>query len=185
MVKLSIVLVSLLFPIAAGAQSPPSKAERDAYRAKQMKLIHRAYELQPRRRDTPLRELNISDNEVREIQVVAAKHIPKVLLNISPVVTGCPCEEGPQCTEQVYIVAEKGQTSVGLQLSRVRKAWQVGVVQEWWLNFDALKANRTKLTYDDYAARMDELYRVFPMCVGNLVPAENTTAAVPKVESGK
>jgi hypothetical protein len=52
---------------------------------------------------------------------VAEKLIPKALLNISPVVTGCACEES----------------------------------------------------------------RDFPQCVGELLPAENTTASMPTVESGK
>lgn len=181
----SILGLALVLAAAASAQAPQSAAERRANREQQMRLVERAFELRPRRRDTPLRELNISDNEVREIQVVAAKYVPKVLLNISPVVAGCPCEEGPQCTEQVFIVAEKPQSSVGLQLSRVKNAWQLGVVQEWWLRFDALTADRNKMDYQKYLSVLNELYRDFPMCVGELVPAENTTASTPKVESRK
>jgi hypothetical protein len=168
----SILAVTLALAAAAGAQSPSSKAEREAYRERQMDLIDRAWQLRPGRRDEPLRELNITDNEIREIQGVAAKYIPKTLMNISPVIAGCPCEEGPQCTDQVYIVAEKGEKSVGLQLSRVKNAWQVGVVQEWWFRHDALQARRAKMEYRQYKSEIDELFRVFPMCVGELVPAK-------------
>ena len=146
---------------------------------------YRAWQLLPKRRDEPLRYLNISDNEVREIQQVAEKYLPKVLLNISPVVTGCPCEEGPQCTDQVYIVAETAQSSKGLQLSRVKNAWVVGSVQQWYLRYDELIARESKMDFRSLMRAESELFREFPMCVGELVPAEKTTASVPKAEPKK
>jgi hypothetical protein len=146
---------------------------------------YRAWQLMPKRRDEPLRYLNISDNEVREIQLVAEKYLPKVLLNISPVVTGCPCEEGPQCTDQVYIVAEAGQTSKGLQLSHVRNAWVVGSVQQWFFRYEELLLRQDKMDFESFMRASNELYREFPMCVGELVPAENKTASVPKAETQK
>ena len=185
---ISILGLGLLLVTAASAQVPASKAERDAYRVqatKRVRIQDRAYELRPQRRDEPLRYLNISDNEVREIQLVAEKYLPKSLLNISPVVTGCPCEEGPQCTDQVYIVAETAQSSKGLQMSRVRNAWIVGSVQQWWLKYDALGASSGQMNYAKYESAMNELVRDFPMCVGELVPAENTTASTPKAETKK
>jgi hypothetical protein len=145
----------------------------------------RAWLLLPKRRDEPLRYMNISDIEVREIQLVAEKYLPKVLLNISPVVTGCPCEEGPQCTDQVYIVAENGSSSKGLQLSRVRNAWVVGTVQQWYLRYAELVAREPKMNFQDVMREESELYREFPMCVGDLVPAEKTTASTPKAETKK
>ena len=127
---ISILGLAVLLVAAASAQVPHVEGgARRPIRSqmlKRMRIVDRADELRPRRRDEPLRYLNISDNEVREIQLMAEKYLPKVLLNISPVVTGCPCEEGPQCTDQVYIVAESGQSSRGLQMSRVRNAWVVG-----------------------------------------------------------
>ena len=185
---ISILGLALLLVTVASAQAPKSKAEWEAYRAQAMKLMRiekRANELRPGRRDEPLRYLNISDNEVREIQLVAEKYLPKSLLNISPVVTGCPCEEGPQCTDQVYIVAETAQSSKGLQMSRVKDAWVVGTVQQWWLKRDALNAQYGKLDYAKFESAMNELVRDFPTCVGELVPAENKTASVPKAETKK
>jgi len=185
---ISILGLAVLLVTAASAQMPMSKVERDAYRSqmiKRMRIVDRAHELRPRRRDEPLRYLNISDNEVREIQLMAEKYLPRVLLNISPVVTGCPCEEGPQCTDQVYIVAETAQSSRGLQMSRVRNAWVVGSVQQWWLKHDELAAQRGKMGYEKYESALNELARDFPMCVGELVPADNTTAAMPKAEPKK
>jgi hypothetical protein len=184
----SILVTALLFATAASGQGPRSKAERDAYRAQVVKLMSiekRANELRPRRRDEPLRYLNISDYEVREIQLMAEKYLPKVLLNISPVVTGCPCEEGPQCTDQVYIVAETAQSSKGLQMSRVRNAWVVGSVQQWWLKHDEFTAQSGKMSYEKRESAMNELMREFPICVGELVPAENTTVSKSKAEPKK
>jgi hypothetical protein len=144
---------------------------------------YRAWQLRPRRRDEPLRYLNISDYEVREIQEVAGKYLPKVLLNISPVVTGCPCEEGPQCTDQVYIVAQTARDSRGLQLSRVRNAWVVGAVQQWYLKYEELHAREPKLNYLDVMRAESELYREFPVCVGEMVPAGNKTITPQKAET--
>lgn len=184
----SILSVSLLFAVAASAeerndQSQMSPRARDFL--KRWELQKHVLALQPTRRDAPLRYLNISDNEVREIQLVAEKYVPKVLLNISPVVTGCACEEGPQCTEQVFIVAEKPGKSVGLQLSRIKNAWVVGNVQQWFLRYDALRAQQKEMDYDRFYRAEGELLREFPACVGELVPAENTTASMPKAEAKK
>lgn len=182
------VILALNLAAAASAQVPVTATTYEARRAqltKQRNIMTRAYELRPRRRDEPLRYLNLSDNEVREIQLVAEKFVPKNLLNISPVVAGCACEEGPQCTDQVYIVAESGQTSKGLQLSRVKNNWQVGVVQQWWLKYDDLEANRKKMSYEKFEGALNEHFRDFPMCVGELVPAEKTTASTSKAETKK
>jgi hypothetical protein len=178
------VLAALGLVVTASAEEKrvPGRVEAKPRRSDP---FYRALQLAPKRRDEPLRYLNISDYEVREIQEVAAKYLPKVLLNISPVVTGCPCEEGPQCTDQVYIVAETGQSSKGLQLSRVRNAWIVGSVQQWYLRFEELLARRRKMDYLSFERAESELFREFPMCVGELVPAEKTTASVPKAEPKK
>jgi hypothetical protein len=140
----------------------------------------RAWLLIPQRRNSPLRELNISDDEVREVQVLAALYLPRELVNISPVVTNCPCEEGPTCTAQVYVLATgKGRTK-GLQLSRMNQTWQVGIVQGWWLKHEALKQQDTGNKFlDEYREEKarNELLEEFPVCVGQLVPATQTAAA--------
>ena len=137
-----------------------------------LSLEQRAVELRPRRRDEPLRYLNITDIEVREIQFVAEKFIPKAIVNISPVVTGCPCEEGPQCTEQVYIVANaRGQSPADCSSRGSRMRGSVGIIQQWWLRYDALRARRTSMDWRAYEASEAELLRELPQCVGELVPA--------------
>jgi hypothetical protein len=154
------------------------------------KIWERALDLMPERRNTPLRELNISDNEVREVQAIAALHLPRALVNISPVVTDCPCEEGPTCTAQVYVLAtSKGKTS-GLQLSRMNQTWGVGVVQQWWLKRAAIRRQTTGNTYlDDYLEQkaLNELIEEFPVCVGQLVPASQiaSTAKAPQSRQEK
>jgi hypothetical protein len=154
------------------------------YWQQQSKRYHgiwqRALDLSPGRRDTPLRELNISDEEVREVQAIAAHYLPRALVNISPVVGGCPCEEGRACTAQVYVLAtSKGQTS-GLQLSRTGQHWDVGVVQKWWLKRSAIQRQNTGNAFLDYylaeKARND-LLEEFPMCDANMAGGAQSTAA--------
>jgi hypothetical protein len=144
------------------------------------RIWKRALELSPGRRETPLRDLNISDSEVREVQVIAARFLPKALVNISPVVTECPCEEGPNCTAQVYVLATgKGQTS-GLQMSRTKEVWDVSVVQKWWLKRNAIQRQNTGNTFlDDYLAQKahNEMLDEFPMCAGQIdLPLKSAAA---------
>src|SRR5689334_13746584 len=115
----------------------------DEQRERYGRIAKRAHELFPRRRDAPLRDVNISDDEVREVQAIKEKYLPNDYVNISPVVTDCPCEEGPTCTAQVFVVATLNGEERGLQLSRLNEQWQVGVVQQWWLKFQAIQRQHT------------------------------------------
>jgi hypothetical protein len=180
-------VAGLALAMTASAQQPATVAQRESRRAeldRRIAIEQRAYELRPRRRDAPLRYLNISDNEVREIQQVAEKFLTPTMLNISPVIEGCPCEEGPLCTDQVYVVPFANDKATGLQLSRVKNVWQVGVVQQWWARYDALNARGKKMDYLEFRRAESELFREFPSCVGELVPAEKT-ASTAKVETPK
>src|SRR5262245_30794779 len=135
----AIAVLALLIPVWAHGEAPqPAKpaqppaavrktpAEREAQRVRMSDVKARAISLEPHRRDTPMRELNITDFEIREIQDVASKYLVRSMLNISPVVSGCACEEGPLCTDQVYVVATTPSETRGLQLSRIRNAWVIG-----------------------------------------------------------
>jgi hypothetical protein len=126
-------------------------------------LSDRIQQSRPVRRDAPLRELNLSDNEVREIQAVAHSLLPGSIVNISGVVEECPCEEGPTCSDQVWIVAHRSGESLGLQLSRVSGRWTVGVLQQWWLSFDRLRKNRSPGS-SAYTEAFLELQDQFPVC---------------------
>ena len=130
-------------------------------------ISKRAAELKPAYRAEPLRYLNISDEEVRQVQRVSVKYLPRAMVNISPVVTNCPCEEGPNCTAQVYVVATTGEKSKGLQLSLLKDQWIVGVVQQWWIRRDGLHAPPPAaglLERYRYEKALHELYSEFPVC---------------------
>ena len=148
-------------------------------------IARRARALFPGRRDSPLRDLNISDNEIREVEAIAQKYLPRSLVNISPVVAECPCEEGPTCTAQVYVVATTRTSSRGLQLSRMNDHWVVGMVQQWWHRRDAIVSQNTGNRFLDdylYEKAVNELYEEFPACVGQMVPA-NQAASTPTAPS--
>ena len=173
-----------LIALLAGAQSPtPTNAARKAPSYEEFRkmrvLLDRANALRPRRRDTPLRELNITDNEVREIEAIARRELVSSMLNISPVVAGCPCEDGPLCTDQVYVVATAANATLGLQLSRVRNAWVVGPVQQWWRRNDALARRSAKMEFREAFDAQNALLLEFPMCVGN-TPDPDTKIAQTK-----
>lgn len=150
-------------------------------------VSRRAEALKPAYRAEPLRYLNITDEEIREVQLISVKHLPPAMMNISPVVTNCACEEGPNCSAQLFVVATTGDKSKGLQLSRVKDQWMVGVVQQWWHRREAMhvpKPGSDFLERYRYERALYELYSEFPACVGDLVPAK-TTASTPKIEPKK
>ncbi|MEM9335261.1 MAG: hypothetical protein AAGA33_10460 [Pseudomonadota bacterium] len=87
----------------------------------------------PARRDEPLREANITDSEVRQIEGVVREMHPGSLVYISAVIGDCPCEDGPGCRAQVWSTAQKGGQMIELSLSRIDGEWQIGPLQAWWL----------------------------------------------------
>ncbi len=162
----------------------------DAQRERYQAVSKRANELYPGRRDTPLRDVNISDEEIREVVLLTRKYLPKAYVNISPVVTDCPCEEGPACTAQVYVVAQNSNKSRGIQLSRTKDRWNVGVVQQWWLRREAVVRQDTGNSFLDYylfQKAVNELYEEFPLCAGPAKPATQTASRpkTPKEEIAK
>jgi hypothetical protein len=156
-------------PAPAAAADPVAAAERarQARMATDIRLHEleaRARQLYPRRRDTPLRYLNITDNEVREIQSITRKFRMPELVNISPVVEGCACEEGAGCTEQVFVVGNINGKAYGLQLSRSKNRWGVGTVQRWWLEYAALGAREHIMDYREYQNARSQLLLALPQC---------------------
>lgn len=131
---------------------------------------------QPSRRDGPLRETNISDVEVREIQAIAAVVSPGAIVNISGVVTGCPCEDGPACTDQVWIVAHRDNQSHGLQLSKIDDHWAIGAVQQWWLDWDSLQASRRQMSRNDFFVAEEAMQERLPQCLNPTTNVENVSA---------
>lgn len=194
------LVAGLALGLSAHAESPDRKLtskemtrmllemrQWESDRRKKDHVSRRAEELKPAYRAEPLRYLNITAEEVRDVQLISSKHLPKAMMNISPVVTNCPCEEGPNCTAQVYVVATTGEQSKGLQLSRLKDQWMVGLVQQWWLQREAMhvpKPGSDLLERYRYEKALHELYSDFPVCVADRVPA-NTTASTQKVEPRK
>jgi hypothetical protein len=128
-------------------------------------LETRARQLVPRRRDNPMRVNNITDEEVREIQAAALDIVPRSLINIGAVTTGCACEDGPSCTDQVWIVAADQSRTTGLLLSRILGVWVVGPVQAWWLRYEEFLRDQrrySKYYVDEVAQR--KLLDQMPFC---------------------
>ena len=178
-----IIAAGVLATITASAEPVAVKADSraltDAEMEKREAIFQRARDLYPRRRDTPLRYLNITDNEVREIQRLAAGVQISEIMNISPVVTGCACEEGPDCTEQVNIVGKYKERMIELQLSRLRNRWSIGRVQRWWLEYAALQAREPLMDRREYEKARNLRVLDFPVCPdgGSSAPTPVTTTA--------
>ena len=192
--RIAWVLLTFLLATAVQAQSAASKMTPELYRQmsedmqywaaqydRYKAVSRRAHELYPGRRNTPLRDVNISDEEIREVELITRTYLPRAYVNISPVVTDCPCEEGPACTAQVYVVAQTPDKTRGIQLSRMNDRWNVGVVQQWWIRREAVVRQHTGNSFlDDYLYQkaVNELYEEFPLC-----PAQ--TASTPETAGKK
>jgi hypothetical protein len=131
-----------------------------------LKRQMRTQDTRPVRRDGPLRTQNLSDDEVREIESIAQSVMPGGLVNVSGVVTGCPCEEGANCSDQVWTVVYRPDQTKGLQLSRLSGHWAIGAVQQWWLDYDSLWARRPWPPTAAFDAELNSLYDRFPACSG-------------------
>jgi hypothetical protein len=171
---------------AAEPALPAARADRSLTAAefeKRWQIEQRAHELYPRRRDSPLRYQNITDGEVREIQRLAAASSFREVVNISAVVTGCACEEGADCTEQVYILGKYEERIVGMQLSRMKNRWSIGRVQRWWLDYAALQARQPQMERAAYEQARGRMLLEFPMCPAAVtVDASTASAATPGVK---
>jgi hypothetical protein len=128
----------------------------------------------PLRRNGPLREANLSDQEIGEIQAAALDVFPGSLLNISGAVSGCPCEEGAGCSDQVWVVVHRAGQTQGLELSRIDGHWLVGRVQQWWLSFEQVQRIRAPETR---SKALQALNDSFPVC------ANKPATATPEVVS--
>ena len=161
-------LIAMWLAASAWAAGPANSGRRfkidPQLEIKLMELEGHARYLFPRRRDAPLRALNMTGEEVREVELIARKYDMPELVNISPVVTGCPCEEGGSCTEQVYITSRVNDSMVSLQLSRRKNLWTVGPVQKWWLEYAALKERENDMPWTDFQDARAQLLLSLPMC---------------------
>jgi hypothetical protein len=173
-----ILLLVVMLSVGIALGETPDEKRRAVLRAKVERLMRiedRIRETRPRRRESPVREDNIRDVEVKEIQSEASQVWPGAIINISTVVVGCPCEEGPSCSDQVWIVAHRPRTSMGLLLSKIGGHWTIGAVQRWWLEYEELQARTAEFPSRSAFMEAEEaLTERFPAC-----------AAPPKVAGGE
>jgi hypothetical protein len=174
--RLGLVLLLLLAGMAVSRASEPASppgTEADARPVSEpfWKIRTRVWDTRPQRLERPLRTENISDAEVSQIQAAVRGLVPGATVNIGGVTLGCPCEDGAGCTEQVWVVAYQREVSRGLMLSRIQDRWQIGPLQGWWLEHDALhgvpEGQPASLQGLDRAAahaRLQELFEAFPHC---------------------
>jgi hypothetical protein len=164
-----IALPILLYSISGSAQD----SDRSA-RSAERDRIWQIYRTRPVRLDGPLREENISDEEVRKIEAVMKEQFPGAIVNIGGVTAGCPCEDGVSCDSQVWVVAHLANRSNGLMLSRIGDHWTIGPLQKWWRRYDRLrslmsaalasKATDRFETYREFQEQQNQLQREFPKC---------------------
>ena len=155
---ISLLILVCVVVTAEGDTRNRSRAQWEALFEKE----DRAFALRPTRRDGPLRYENIRDTEVAEIRQVAAAVVPRAIINISGVVEGCPCEDGPACTDQVWILAYRTDKTVGLLLSKIKDKWTIGPVQQWWLDYEDLQSRAAILGHGAYSEARDMLIEQFP-----------------------
>ena len=119
-----------------------SEDKNDSAVASKREKSRHIYWSRPQRLDEPLRDENISDEEVRQVEAVTDEIYPGAIVNISGVTSGCPCEDGPSCTSQVWVVAYRDGRNDGLMLSKIDDDWVVGPLQQWWLAWDKLQSRK-------------------------------------------
>jgi len=137
---IAVTVLGLSLGLLVGPPQPTTAGEADeaVTAVPSYQRWSRARQLRPRRPTDPLRETNISDNEVRQIEQATRAVFPTAVVNISGVTSGCPCEDGPDCTDQVWVVAWHSKESHGLKLSLIGGEWVTGPVQRWWLQYESL-----------------------------------------------
>ncbi len=139
------LLTLLLVPAVIGAANFTDWCAPQARLRYGVIVMKRVEEIRPVRRDSPMRYLNISDDETREVDSAAAEYTGTEWINIGTVVTGCPCEDGDGCTDQVWVQTRKEQGAIGLPLSKVDWHWQIGYVQRCWLRHEELLEQRARV----------------------------------------
>ena len=165
---LPVFLTLLLAPSMICAGHNVDWCELMAKRSYRTIVEHRVGRIRPVRRDSPVRFLNISDEEAREVESAAAEVAGTQWISIGAVVTGCPCEDGDKCTDQVWVQTHKDQGAIGLLLSKVDGHWQIGYVQRWWLRYERLQDEQYRMKSFDERMKLElqseQLLDDFPSC---------------------
>lgn len=99
--------------------------------------------------------------------------MPGAILNISGVVSGCLCQDGPGCAAQGWVLAHRPETpgqSKDLEVSDINNRWMIGPVQQWYLDSEKLQAKHFP-TYDAYTGARQALDDQFLPCPTRPEPA--------------
>jgi len=155
--------------ILAGAMGlavpTPALSQVNAGYIRSWKLMERAADIKPRPPSGPVRPLNINDIEVREIEAAATKVLPGAIVNIGPVRTGCACEDGPKCTDQVWVLASTSSATKGMLFSRINGTWDLGPVQKWWVEYEKLNGRRRSFArQSEFYEAQRRLLEQMPLC---------------------
>jgi hypothetical protein len=122
----------------------------------------------PGRPNGPLRQDNITDEEVREVQRAALEVFPDAIVSISGVTDGCDCEDGGNCTAQVWLALYRENQTRSLVLSKIDGHWKIGAVQSWWLQYSAHQTTNPGIGRDPkqiaWAQENQRLLDSFPTC---------------------
>ena len=143
---------------ALNAQWQKWQRDRDLQRRMMESEPTRSY-----RRMVPFRENDINDEEVSEIQAAARELIPGAIVMISGVAKGCPCEDGPGCSAQVWTAIHLRDKTRSLELSDINEHWVIGPVQQWFLESENLQRNQYP-TRAEYSAAEAALNDRYPTC---------------------
>jgi hypothetical protein len=158
--KLALVGIALLSGGFVRSQSEAFKTWMTRMRGLELRM----WEILPPRRDSPRRYENISDGEVREVQSVMAQLAPLAIVNIGTVATGCPCEEGPTCTDQVWVVGYRPEKMTEVLLSRVSDHWTIGPVQRLWWEYGDLEARWADYRPSEFLRAKYSVLQRLPSC---------------------
>jgi hypothetical protein len=156
-------------------QSDDAKAITAEWAKREHARYNLLRQVQPSRRNGPFRDINLSDDEVREIQAAILAIMPGAILNISGVVSGCLCEDGPGCAAQAWVLAHRPGTparSKDLEVSDINNHWMIGPVQQWYLDSEMLDAKHFP-NYKAYTDARKTLDDQFPACVTHPEPASD------------
>ena len=136
----TVSFILLVVCLGASAEEKPGQKKEAKVSTKRYPILM----LKPRRFRGENRQDNLNDIEVREILAATQTIYPGEVVTIDAVKDGCPCEDGPSCDAQVWIVVYKPGQTDGLMLSRIEGRWTVGPVQKWWLKYEPLRIEKAR-----------------------------------------
>jgi hypothetical protein len=145
----------------------------------------------PGRPNKPLRQDNITDEEVGEVQRAALEVYPDFIVNISGVTDGCDCEEGSNCTAQVWLALYRDDHTRSLVLSKIDGRWKIGAVQRWWLQYSAHQSTNpgfgrgpTQIAWSQENQRLLDSFPACPIAPVNWMLVRNGNISSTYVDMG-